>query len=126
MPIACVRGPVDGDVAAFVCSCAPRQPPARGGVRGLFSVERGGLPAECGELACAGDRDDAGVFAAALTEVCPACVQTLLRAPGDLHDARVLAGLAGCDALADSGTVTVVVRRLDEQSARVRRAGLRD
>ena len=62
---------------------------------GVCSVKRGGLPAERGELARAGDRDDAGGLAALVVQALPALVQAALGAPGDLDDARVLAVLGG-------------------------------
>jgi hypothetical protein len=63
-------------------------------VVGAWSVKRGGFPEECGELACAGDRDDAGGLAALVVQVLPAGVQAPLGAPGDLDDAGVVAVLA--------------------------------
>src|SRR5438876_865615 len=97
-----------------------------GGCQISVSVQGGCLPAERGELACARDRDGAGRLAALGTEVGPAGVQTSLRAPGDLDRARVLAGLASREALTDRGAPAVVVGGLDQQPARVCRAGLGD
>ena len=67
LPIARVRGPVDGDVAAFV-GARVRPGSRRREICGVvfLSVECGGLPAECGERAGARDRDGAGVFTATL------------------------------------------------------------
>src|ERR671922_1171113 len=106
-----------------------RAPAAAGrasGLSGLWSVQRGGLPAEGGELARARDRDGAGRLAAVLAQMRPTLVQAALRAPGDLNDARVLSGLAGGELAADARTAPVVVGGLDQQPARVRRAGLGD
>src|SRR3954463_811866 len=80
-----------------------------GAVVGVRSVKRGGLPEECGELARAGDRDDAGGLAPLVVEVLPALVQAALGAPGDFDDARVLAVLAVGEALADARRVAVLV-----------------
>src|SRR5262249_58174159 len=90
------------------------------------SVKGGGLPAECGELARARDGDRPRRLAALCGEVHPALVQALLAAPGDLNDTRVLARLAGLQVLANRGTVTVVVGRLDQQAPGVRRPRLGD
>jgi hypothetical protein len=92
----------------------------------MWSVKRGGLPAECGELARDGDRDDAGGLAPLVVQVLPARVEALLGAPRDRDDARVLAVLAAGEGDADGGWAAVVVRGLDEQPAGVRRAGLGD
>lgn len=97
-----------------------------GAVVGVCSVKGGGLPEERGELARAGDRDDAGGLAPLVVQVLPALVQSPLGAPGDLDDARVLAVLAARERLADARRVAVVLRGLDEQPAGVRRAGLGD
>ena len=83
------------------------------------SVKGGGLPEERGELAGDRDRDDAGGLAPLVVQVLPALVQAALGAPGDLDDARVLAGLAAGERLADPGRVAVVVGGLDEQPAGV-------
>jgi len=60
----------------------------------VLSVKGGGLPEKRGELARAGDRDDAGGLAPLVVQVRPALVQALLGAPGDLNRAWVLAVLA--------------------------------
>ena len=86
----------------------------------------GGLPAERGELAGAGDRDDAGGLAPLIGEHFPALMQPALGAPGDLDHARVLAVLAPGEAVTDRGAVAVVVGGLDEQPTGVHRAGLGD
>ena len=72
-----------------------------GAVIRIGSVKVGGLPAEGGELAGAGDRDDAGWLAAALTQVLPALVEPLRCSPGDRDQASVLAVLAAGEWLAD-------------------------
>ena len=91
-----------------------------------FSGKCGGLPEEAGELARAGDRDDAGRFASLPLEVLPALVQAPLAAPGDLEHARVLVLLAAGERLADARRVAVVVGRLDQEPAGVAGAGLGD
>jgi hypothetical protein len=70
---------------------APRQPPGAVDVCLLGSVQGGCLPAERGELARDRDRDRPRRLAALFGEVRPAPVQTLLAAPGDLNDTRILA-----------------------------------
>src|SRR6266511_1300479 len=90
------------------------------------SVERRSLPDEGGQLARAGDRGDGGRLSALCGECTPAAVQPPLSTPGDLADARVLARLAASQPLSQEGLVAVVVRRLHEQPAPVRGAGLRD
>ena len=80
------------------------------------SVERGGLPAESGELPGARN-GECRCACRAGREMGPARVQALLRAPCDGDDARVLADLAGGDRLADVGVVAVVVRGLDQEPA---------
>jgi hypothetical protein len=52
-----------------------------GAVVGVVSVKGGGLPAERGELARAGDRDDAGGLAPLVVRVRRALVQAMLGAP---------------------------------------------
>src|SRR5215211_537247 len=97
-----------------------------GAVVGVGSVKRGGLPEECGEFACAGDRDDAGGLAALRAQVLPALVEALLGAPGDRDHARVLALLAAGESFADRGTVAVMVGGLDQEAAGVGGSGLGD
>jgi hypothetical protein len=71
--------------------------------------EGGGLPAERGELAGAGDRDDAGGLAALTGEDVPALVQASLGAPGDLDHPGVLGVLAAGEGPADGRLVVVVM-----------------
>src|ERR1019366_7883230 len=97
-----------------------------GAVVWVGSVKGGGLPQERGELAGAGDRDHSGGLASLLAQVLPALVQALLGAPGDRNHARVLACLAAGERVADQRSAAVVVGRLDEQPAGVRRPGLGD
>src|SRR5579875_3357494 len=100
------------------CSCSPRQRPgAIVWVVGVLrsGIEGGGLPEERGELACDRDRDDTGGLASLVVQVGPALVQASLRAPGDLDHARVLAGLAAGERLADR-------RLLCGSAGRLRRA----
>ena len=80
---------------------------------GVLSVNGGGLPAERGKLAGAGDRDDAGGLAAGKAQVLPTLMHAALGAPRDLDHARVLAGLAARERLADARRVAVVVGGLD-------------
>src|SRR5215216_1053208 len=125
LPIARVRGPADGDVTAFVVFV--RAPAAAGALDVVLgSVQGRGLPTERGELARAGDGDRAGWLAALRAQVRPAGVQTTLRAPGDLDDAGILAGVAGGELVADARPATIVVSGLDQQPPRVRRPGLGD
>jgi hypothetical protein len=56
----------------------------------------------------------------------PALVQAALGAPGDLQHSRVLAGLAFLKPFADCGAAAVVLGGLDQEPARVGRAGLGD
>jgi hypothetical protein len=114
LPIARARAPCATDLGLVVLARAPAAPVAR--CPAVRSVERGGLPAEGGELAGAGDRDHAGGLAPA-GEVVVALVQALLGAPGDRDHARVLAVLAAPEGDADRGAVTVVPGGLHEQSA---------
>src|SRR4051794_37117964 len=93
---------------------------------GATSVDGRGLPAESGELAGAGDRDDAGGLAPLTVQQLPALVQPALSLPGDRDHAWVLAVLAARDGLADRGPVAVVVGRFDEQPAGVPGPGLGD
>lgn len=89
-----VAGPWSGEVVGLRgCSCRPDSRQGRKSSRSL-SVQGRGLPAEGGELACAGDRDGPGWLAALLAEMDPALVKAALGAPGDLHDPGVLAALA--------------------------------
>jgi hypothetical protein len=83
-----------------------------------------GLPAKRGELAGAGDRDDAGGLATLAGQDLPALVQTSLGAPGDLDHPCVLAVLAAGKAVANGGLVAVVVG--DEEPAGVTGPGLGD
>src|SRR5262249_35673977 len=94
LPTDPARAPVDGDVAAVWWPAGPGQRRGAVDVCLLGSVQGGGLPAECGELARDRDRDRPRRLAALCGEVHPAPVQALLAAPGDLNDTRVLARLA--------------------------------
>jgi hypothetical protein len=80
----------------------------------VVSVQGRGLPAERGELACAGDHHRSGSLAAGAREVRPALVKAALAAPRDLHDTRVLTGLACLEAQAHRWLVTVVMGGLDQ------------
>ena len=81
--------------------------------------EGGGLPAEGGELACAGDRDHAGGLGARAAQHRPALMQPALCAPRNFDHARVLAVLAAGEVLAPRGVVAVVVSGFDQQPAPV-------
>jgi hypothetical protein len=122
--MALVHGPVDGDVAAFVCARArPGSRPGASDVSGLLS-SAWRPPSKRGELARTADRDGAGRLAAVLAQMRPTGAHAALRAPGDLNDARVLVGLAGRELSADARAASVVVGGLGQQPPRARRAGL--
>lgn len=86
---------------------------------------RGG-PAEAGELARDGDRDDRAALATLAVLSAPGAVQALLRVPADRDDVRGLSGLAALECLALGRGSSVVPRGFDEQPAAVPAAGLRD
>ena len=82
---------------------------------GLFGADR---PAESGELACGGDRDDRPAFPARFHPG-PQVVQPSLGFPGERDDRGVRAGLAAAQRLADPGWLAVMPGRFDEQTSRV-------
>ena len=82
-------------------------------------------PAEAGELAGGGDRDDRAALAALLHPL-PDVVQPPLRLPGQRDDLGLAVGLAAREAARDPGRPAVVPGRLDEQPAGVLAAGLGD
>ena len=86
----------------------------------------GGRPAEAGEFARDSDRDDRAALAALCVQALPGAMQALLSLPADREDVRGLAGLAALEWLALGRRPTVVPGRLDQQPARVARAGFRD
>jgi len=65
-------------------------------------------------------------FLRASFELAPAGVQPALRAPGDVDDLGCLPALATLERFADRRAATVVVGRLDHQSAAMSGAGLGD
>ena len=89
-------------------------------------VECRGLPEKRGELAGDSDSDHARLACDARCGALPATVKASLRAPGDLDDARVLAGLAARELDTDRRLMTVVMGCLDQQPPRVLRTGLGD
>jgi hypothetical protein len=69
--------------------------------RGAWLVSVGGdeCPAEAGQFACDGDRDDRAAFAALGVEALPDLVQASLGLPGDLDDVSGLSVLAAAERL---------------------------
>ena len=76
-------------------ACRAATDPADGmfGCDRVGSLDLGDRPAESGELAGSGDRDDRPAFAT-LLEPLPGAVQSFLRGPGDRDRRRRLIGLA--------------------------------
>jgi len=85
----------------------------------------GDRPNEARELAGAGD-DDLLVWLAARRHPLPALEEPLLAAPGAFDDERVSAALAAGELVADLRPSTRVPGGLDEQTAHVAVADLRD
>src|SRR5450432_1642717 len=90
------------------------------------SVGVGECPAEAGQFAGDGDRDDRAAFAALGLESLPDLVQASLGLPGDLDDVGGLSGLAAAQRLALRGRAAVMPCGLDQQPSRVAAAGLGD
>ena len=90
------------------------------------SVGVGDGPAEAGELARDGDRDDRAALAALAVEALPAAVQALLGLPGDREHVGALAGLAALERLALGRGSALGPGRFDQQPAAVAGAGLGD
>jgi hypothetical protein len=90
------------------------------------SIGVGECPAEAGEFAGDGDRDDRAALPALSVQSLPDAVQSALRLPGDLDDVRWLPLLAAAEGLPLRGRATLVPRRFDEQPAGVPRSGLGD
>ena len=86
----------------------------------------GESPAEPGECAGAGARDDRAALAAVLGQAAPDAVQPLLGLPADRDDVGGLPVLAALEGDAAGGGLAVVPAGLDEQPAGVPRAGLGD
>jgi hypothetical protein len=84
------------------------------------------LPAEAGELACAGDRDHRRGLLALVRKLTSTVVETLLRAPSERAEAWVLADLPSAQRGRDARRQSVVMRSLDEQASSVPGAGLGD
>jgi hypothetical protein len=84
------------------------------------SVVVGECPAEAGELAGDGHRDDRAALAALSVKSFPHAVQASLRLPRDLDDVSRLSVLAASQRLAFRRGAAVVPGGLDEQPARVR------
>src|SRR5215213_8060322 len=82
-------------------------------------------PAEPGELARGGDGDDRAALVALLHPV-PDVVQPPLRLPRQCQDLRFAAALAAREAARDPRRPAVVPGGLDQESAGVLAAGLRD
>jgi hypothetical protein len=76
-------------------------------------------PAEGGELAGDGDRDDRAALATLIGEAAPDVVQAALRLPADRDDGRGLVGLAALQGGAAGGGPAVVPCGLDQQPAGV-------
>ena len=92
----------------------------------VWSVGVRERPAEAGELAGDGDRDDRAALAALGVESSPDVVQAALGLPGDLDDVGWLSVLAAAERLSLRGRAAVVPGGLDQQPAGVPRAGLGD
>ena len=86
----------------------------------------GERPAEAGEFAGDGDRDDRATLAALLSEPAPDVVQAALRLPRDLDDGGGLSLLAALEGGAAGWVLALVPRGLDQQPAGVLAAGLGD
>ena len=82
-------------------------------VRAASVGVRGG-PAEAGELARDGDRDDRAALATLAVQSAPCAVQALLCLPADRDDVRGLPGLAALERLALRGGAAVVPRGFDQ------------
>src|ERR1035438_8170608 len=91
----------------------------RRGVTGGRSVSAGERPAEAGELAGDGDRDDRAPLPALISEAAPDAMEPALRLPGDRDDGGVLAFLAALEGGAAGGGLAVLPAGLDQQPARV-------
>ena len=83
-------------------------------------------PAEAGELARDGDRDDRAAFAALNVESLPDAVQPALGLPGDLDDESGLSVPAAAQRLALGGCAALMPCCFDQQPAGVPAAGLGD
>ncbi len=90
-------------------------------VHGPGLVGLGDCPAEAGELASDGDRDDRAPLAALAFQSAPDVVQALLGLPGDRDHRRGLAVLAALKRLAAGGALAVLPGGLDQQPSGVSR-----
>src|SRR6266536_4104220 len=95
---------------------------------GRSSLRSGGgdRPAEAGEVAGDGDRDDRLALAALAVQAAPEVVEALLSLPGDRDRLGGLALLAALERGARARRAAVVPGCLDEESTRVAGAGLGD
>ncbi len=129
LPIARVRGPVDGDVAAFGGSCSPRQP----------SVPVGTMYRWWGQFRVAASQQNAASSRAQATATVPVCLPRrtprCAQRPFRRFCARqaiattlggVLPDLTRGDRLTRVRAVAVVMGGFDEEPAGMRRAGLGD
>ena len=83
-------------------------------------------PAEAGQLARDSDRDEGAALAAVMIEALPGAVQPALRLPADRGHVLGLAVLAAGEFAPHPRRAPVVPGGLDEQTAGVLAAGLRD
>jgi hypothetical protein len=90
---------------------------------GYVPTER---PAEAGELASDGDRNNRAALAALSVEPLPDVVQPSLGLPGDLDDVGRLSVLAAAERLSLRRCAAIVPRSLDQQPAGVPGPGLAD
>src|SRR6266568_7931517 len=107
---ALARGRQAGSAASSAERCC-------GCVGSRVRVGVGDRPAEAGEVAGDGDRDEGFAFAALAVEAAPEVVEALLGLPGDREHLRGLALLAALERGALAGWAAVVPGCLDEQSA---------
>jgi hypothetical protein len=95
-------------------------------VRSSVRVDGGDRPAEAGEVAGDGDRDDGLALTALAVEATPELVEALLGPPRDRQRLRGLALLASLGRGALAERTALVPGCLDEESAGVAGAGLGD
>ena len=83
------------------------------------SVGGGDRPAEAGQLARDGDRDDGAALAPLCVEALPGAMQPSLGLPGDRAGLLGLTGLTTLKLAPTRGPASIVPGRLDEQAAGV-------